>query len=53
MNKNSEERVFCRAEELDFHPAGNPESFKDFKQRNGMIRFAFLNNKNKQYTPME
>lgn len=53
MNKNSEERVFRRAKELGPHPVGNPESFKDFKPRHGMIRLVFLNDKNKQYTPME
>lgn len=50
MSKSSEERVFRRAKELGPHPVGNPESFKDFKQKNGMIRFVFLNNKNKHYT---
>lgn len=33
MNRNSEERVFHRAKELGPYLVGNPEYFKDFKQR--------------------
>ena len=49
MDKNSGGSVFHRAEELGPHPAGNLEPFTDFKQKNSMTTFLFLNNKNKQY----
>lgn len=52
-DKNSEGRVSYRAKELGLHPVGNPEPFKDFKQRSDMIRFVFLKDKNKQYNAME
>lgn len=41
VDKNSEGRVSSRPKELGLHPVANPEPFKDFNQRNDMIRFVF------------
>lgn len=41
MDKNSKGKVSYSPKELGFHPVENPEPFKDFNQRNNMIRFVF------------